>query len=493
MSALSRSTQPDPLPPSNHRPLVGVLQIGDGNFLRAFADWMIDIANEAGSLNARVMIAPPRSAGIVDRLNAQDGLFTVLVRGIQDGAPVTSRRIVRCVRGGVDPRRNLETLLIHARDPTTRFVISNTTEAGIAYAEQPRNPNEWPRSFPAQAAMLLWERFQTLGGRPQTGLIFLPTELIEANGTTLLDIVLRHASDWALPPNFSDWVKRDNHFLNTLVDRIVPGYPGTEAESLFAEWSYRDSLLVAAEPFHLWVIEGPPTLAEEFPLHKAGLNIIWTDNLKPYRASKVRILNGGHTASVLAAFCGGLDTVGEMMNHKVMARFLRRAVFDEIIPFVPLPDAERRKYAASVLERFANPYIRHELLSIALNSVSKWKVRVLPSVLDYAKEHGRAPAGLAFSLAALLWFYRGQFDAAGAFIGQRENGAYPIRDDRTVLEIFDAAWRDPVNAAPTLLADRRLWDRDLATIPALAPQVAAALERIAAVGMLAALAAMLAC
>jgi len=491
MFPLNRSMLPDPPTPASAPPKTGVLQIGDGNFLRAFADWMIDIANEAGVLDATVTLAPPRSAGIVDRLNAQDGLFTVLSRGMRARAPTTARRIVRCVMRGVDPRQNPEALFACARDPKTRFVISNTTEAGIVYSEQPRSPDEWPRSFPAQVAALLFERFQALGGQPEAGLVFLPCELIEANGATLREIVLRHARDWALPPEFSDWVTQHNDFLNTLVDRIVPGYPATEAESLFAEFGYNDALLVAAEPFHLWVIEGPEHLANEFPLHKAGLNVVWTDDLKPYRASKVRILNGAHTASVLAAFCGGLDTVGEMMNDSVTSRFLQHVVFDEIVPFVPLPEAERRDYAESVLERFANPYIRHELLSIALNSVSKWTVRVLPSVLDYARAHGRAPAGLAFSLAALLRFYRGRLDTAGEFVGQREAGSYPIRDNRDVLDIFEAAWRDPTAAAPALLADARLWGMDLHAIPELAPQVANALDRIEAAGMLPALAEML--
>jgi len=493
MFALNRSTRPDPPRPTDAPPKTGVLQIGDGNFLRAFADWMIDIANEAGVLDAAVTLAPPRSAGIIDRLNAQDGLFTVLSHGVQGGAPTTSVRIVRCVTCGVDPRQDPAALFASARDPKTRFVISNTTEAGIVYREQPRTPGEWPRSFPAQVAALLFERFQALGGQPDTGLVFLPCELIEANGATLRDIVLRHARDWALPQAFSNWVAQHNDFLNTLVDRIVPGYPATEAESLFAEFGYTDSLLVAAEPFHLWVIEGPERLANEFPLHKAGLNVVWTDNLQPYRASKVRILNGAHTASVLAAFCGGLDTVGEMMNDSVTSRFLQHVVFDEIVPFVPLPEAERRRYAESVLERFANPYIRHELLSITLNSVSKWKVRVLPSLLDYAHTHGRAPTGLAFSLAALLWFYRGRFGAAGEFVGQRASGSYPIRDSRDVLDIFDAAWRNPAHirladAAPTLLADARLWGMDLNTTPELASRVTNALDRIEAVGMLPALA-----
>jgi tagaturonate reductase len=493
MFALNRSTLPDPPKPASAPPETGVLQIGDGNFLRGFADWMIDIANEAGVLDAAVTLVPPLPTNIIDPLDAQDGLFTVLTRGVQGGAPTTARRIVRCVTRGVDPYRDPAALFACARDPKTRFVISNTTEAGIVYREQPRSPDKWPRSFPAQAAALLFERFQALGGQPDAGLVFLPCELIEANGATLRDIVLRHARDWALPQAFSDWVARHNDFLNTLVDRIVPGYPATEADRLFAEFGYTDALLVAAEPFHLWVIEGPERLANEFPLHQAGLNVVWTDDLKPYRASKVRILNGAHTASVLAAFCGGLDTVGEMMENGVVSRFLRRVVFDEIVPFVPLPEAERRGYAESVLERFANPYIRHELLSIALNSVSKWTVRVLPSLLDYAHTHGQAPAGLAFSLAALLRFYRGRFDAAGEFVGQRETGSYPIRDSRDVLDLFDATWRDPVHirpaeAVPTLLADARLWGMDLNTVPELASRVANALDRIEAVGMLPALA-----
>lgn len=491
MFALNRSTLPDAPTPADAPPKTRVLQIGDGNFLRGFVDWMIDTANEAGVLNAAVIIAPPLSTNIVDRLNAQDGLFTVLTRGVQAGAPTKAQRIVRCVARGVDPYRDPATLFACARDPNTRFVISNTTEAGIVYREQPYSSGEWPVSFPAQVAALLFERFQALGGGPDTGLVFLPCELIEANGVTLREIVLRHARDWALPQAFGAWVVQHNHFLNTLVDRIVPGYPATEADKLFAEFGYTDTLLVAAEPFHLWVIEGPESLANEFPLRQAGLNVVWTDDLKPYRASKVRILNGAHTASVLAAFGGGLDTVGAMMGDPVVSRFLRRVVFDEIVPFVPLPETERRQYAESVLERFANPYIRHELLSIALNSVSKWTVRVLPSLLDYAHTHGQAPAGLAFSLAALLWFYRGRFDAAGEFVGQRETGSYPIRDNRDVLDLFDAAWRDPANAAPALLADARLWGMDLNTVPKLASQVTNALDRIAAVGMLPALAEML--
>ncbi|HHW76602.1 MAG TPA: tagaturonate reductase [Xanthomonadaceae bacterium] len=488
MFALNRSTLPDPPKPAGAPPRAGVLQIGDGNFLRGFADWMIDLANEAGVLDAAVTLVPPLPANIIDPLNAQGGLFTVLTRGVQGGAPTTARRIVRCVTRGVDPYRDPATLLACARDPKTRFVISNTTEAGIVYREQPCSAGEWPRSFPAQVAALLLARFEALGGQPDTGLVFLPCELIEANGTTLREIVLRHARDWTLPQDFSDWVTRHNHFLNTLVDRIVPGYPATEADRLFAEFGYTDILLVAAEPFHLWVIEGPERLANEFPLHKAGLNVVWTDDLQPYRTRKVRILNGAHTASVLAAFCGGLDTVGEMMEDPVVSRFLQRVVFDEIVPFVPLPEAERRGYAESVLERFANPYIRHELLSIALNSVSKWTVRVLPSLLDYIQAHGRAPAGLAFSLAALLRFYRGRFDAAGEFVGQREAGSYPIRDNRDVLDIFDTAWRDsaharPADAVPALLADARLWGMDLQTVPELAPRVARALDRIETIGM----------
>jgi tagaturonate reductase len=470
---------------------VRILQIGDGNFLRAFTDWMIDAANGAGLCNAEVIMAQPLERGIAELMQAQDNLYTVLLRGMQHGKEVEATRIVSCVTDTLNPYAQWDAMIMAASDPALRFVVSNTTEAGIAYAAEDYVEGKCPANFPAKVAALLLARFKKLGGAKETGLVFLPCELIEANGTKLRDCVLKFAEAWKLPADFVAWVKQHNVFCNTLVDRIVPGFPAAEADALYAKLGYRDPLIVAAEPFLLWVIEGPAEIADEFPLHKAGLDVVWTDDLQPYRTRKVRILNGAHTASALASYGAGLDTVREMTEDPVVSKFLKRVMFDEIVPFVPLPDAERVAYAETIMERFANPYIRHELISIALNSVSKWQVRVLPTVKDYVAKHGKAPAGLAFSLAALISFYRGKF-AGGHYEGERQGQPYRILDNADLLAIMAAAWQsaDANQIVTTLLSDARLWGEDLTQLADLAAQTAASLARIQSVGVKQAMAAL---
>ena len=475
--------------PSSLKP-TRILQIGDGNFLRAFVDWMVDVANGAGLMNGEVIMAQPLERGVAELMKAQDQLFTVLLRGVQNGQPVQSKRLVSCVKDTLNPYSQWDVMLATVQDPALRFVVSNTTEAGIAYVEETLVDGKCPANFPAKVTALLLARYKAFNGSPESGLVFLPCELIEANGSKLKQYVLQFAEAWKLPAEFVAWVKQHNVFCNTLVDRIVPGFPAAEAEALYAEFGYEDPLTVAAEPFLLWVIEGPARLAEELPLHKAGLDVVWTDDLQPYRTRKVRILNGAHTASSLASYCAGLDTVREMTEDPVVSKYLNTVMFEEIVPFVPLPDAERKAYAETIMERFANPHIRHELISIALNSVSKWTVRVLPTVKDFAAKHGKAPAGLSFSLAALLNFYHGSFAANGDFEGKREKGVYPIKDNADILAIMNAAWAgatDMGKVAATLLADARLWGEDLTKVPGLAEQTAVALARIKAVGVKAAM------
>ncbi len=479
--------------PSSLKP-TRILQIGDGNFLRAFVDWMVDVANGAGLMNGEIIMTQPLERGIADLMKAQDQLFTVLLRGVHNGLPVQSKRLVSCVKDTLNPFAQWDVMIAAMRDPALRFVVSNTTEAGIAYVNESLVEGQCPANFPARVTALLLARFKALGGSPESGLVFLPCELIEANGTKLKSYVLQFAEAWKLPAEFVAWVETHNVFCNTLVDRIVPGFPAAEAETLYAEFGYRDPLTVAAEPFLLWVIEGPAgvtqTLAEELPLHKAGLDVVWTDDLQPYRTRKVRILNGAHTASALASYCAGLDTVREMTEDAVVSTYLNKVMFEEIVPFVPLPDAERKAYAETIMERFANPHIRHELISIALNSVSKWQVRVLPTVKDFAATHGRAPSGLSFSLAALLNFYNGTFVGGGEYVGQRQGQPYPILDNADILAIMNAAWEgatDMAKVAGTLLSDARLWGEDLTQIPGLAEQTATALVRIKAVGVEAAM------
>lgn len=445
-----------------------IVQFGEGNFLRAFADWMIDELNSRDLLRSRVLVVQPIRQGLAAALNAQDGLYTVLARGTDQGRVVDSARIVTAVSRALDPYAQWAALVAAFTGNDLRFVISNTTEAGIAYVEEAFDPSRCPESFPAKIAALLHARFEAQRGSPERGLVFLPCELIGKNGASLRECVLKHAAAWKLPAEFSVWVNESNVFLNTLVDRIVAGYPKAEAAALANRFGYEDKLLVASEIYHLWVIEGPLEIAAELPFTRAGLNVVWTDDLTPYRNRKVRVLNGGHTSSALAAYAAGANTVRELCDDPLLGAFLRRVVFDEIVPQVAQPEAERIAYAGAVLERFANPFMHHELLSIALNSVSKWKVRVLPSLLDaVARNNGRLPRLLAFSLAALVWFYRGEKQADGSFVGRRHSEPYTIRDDAPVIEFFAAAWarankgHDFTTLAQTVLARTDFWGRDL--------------------------------
>ncbi|PTX97893.1 tagaturonate reductase [Opitutus sp. ER46] len=474
-----------------------VVQFGEGNFLRAFADWMIDEVNSQQLFRSNVLVAQPIRQGMASELNAQDGIYTLLMRGVQNGKVVEARRIVTATRRAVNPYEQWSDLVNAFRGNDIRFVLSNTTEAGIAYVAETYSQGVCPESFPAKVASLLFERFNAVNGDPKKGLIFLPCELIDRNGDNLRRIVLEHAQKWALPAAFTTWIKEANYFLNTLVDRIVPGYPRAEVEQLRKDLGYDDKLIVAAEYFHLWVIEGPKHLADELPFTKAGLNVVWTDDLTPYRTRKVRVLNGAHTSSVLGAYLAGLDTVRDMVEDVTFGAFVRRAVFDEILPTVALPEAEKRAYAESVLERFRNPFVRHELLSISLNSVSKWKVRVLPSLLDYQKAKGKLPVALSFSLAALIAFYRGTQVTTNELQGHRDGKAYPIRDDAAVLAHFSAAWRKAEltknwqELATTTLAHAEFWGQDLNQVAGLTTLVARSLETIATQGARAAVTAAL--
>ena len=429
-----------------------VLQFGEGNFLRAFIDWMLHRMNEAGAFNGSAVIVQPLEQGLVDTLNEQDGLYTLFLRGIQDGEEINQHELITSVSRGINPYRDWDTYLETARNPEMRFVISNTTEAGIAYVRSVPPENECSASFPAKVTAWLAERFRAFDGSVESGMIFMPCELINHNGDQLKECILQHAADWELGPQFVAWLEENCVFLSTLVDRIVPGYPRDEAQAMTETLGYEDKLLCTGEIFHLLVIEGPGEFKEELPFHKAGLNVIWTDDMQPYRTRKVGILNGAHTASVLGAFLGGLDTVGEMMEDKDFGRFVKSAVFDELAPALPMNRSEVNVFASAVMERFKNPYIRHALLSISLNSVSKWKVRVLPSLEKYIDIFGEVPSRLAFSMAALIAFYKGDLRAG-----------YVPNDDPVVLEFFAEVWQSEDSAAVVhrVLSHSAFWSQDL--------------------------------
>lgn len=466
-----------------------VLQFGEGNFLRSFVDWMIDDMNRRDLFGGRVVVVQPIEHGLVDVLNEQEGLYTLILRGLQGGQIVERREIVTAISRGINPYQDWGAFLAAAAQPDLRFVVSNTTEAGIAYLEEPRPVDKCPASFPAKVAALLAERFSRLNGDPTRGLVFLPCELIDKNGEQLRSCVLRHAAAWGLSQAFVRWVTECNRFLNTLVDRIVPGYPHEEIPSLTTQLGYEDRLLTTGEIFHVWVIEGNAAVAKELPLQEAGLNVVWTSDLQPFRTRKVRILNGAHTMMALAAYLADLDTVRQCVEDPVLGAYVRRGVFDEILPLLPLPAEETRAFAEGVMERLANPFIRHNLLSIALNSVSKYRVRVLPSLLEYRAANQRLPPALTFSLAALLAFYRGTEVRDGALLGARTDGPYAVKDDAPVLEAFVDRWRafaqhrDVTALCRAILARTDFWGEDLAALPDLVEGVSADLSQILHVGV----------
>ena len=371
------------------------------------------------------------------------------------------------------PTRNFDEYLECAHNPDLRFIVSNTTEAGIVYRAEDRQSDRPPVSFPAKLTLLLIERYKAFKGDRSKGFVLLPCELIERNGDKLKEAVLQTAANWSVDPRIVGWIAEANIFANTLVDRIVTGFPRDEIQALWQQYGYVDELFNTSEVFHLWVIEGPPALAGELPLREAGFNVIFSDDMTPYRDRKVRILNGAHTATVLAAYQAGENLVGECMKNPLIRDFMTRAIYDEVIPTLTLPKQELDAFAAAVFERFSNPFIHHALLSISLNSVSKYKTRVLPSVEQYLAMKGELPARLTFALAALITFYRGTEVRDGALIGHRGGEEYRIQDGQAILETFARLWSGFDESAEgirklteAVLQREDWWGKDLRQLPA---------------------------
>ena len=469
------------------------MQFGEGNFLRAFVDWMISRMNARGLFNGSVVVVQPIPQGMVDALNDQDGLYTILLRGIRDGKPIEEKEVVTSVSRGLNPYTDFAGFLRCAEDPDLRFIVSNTTEAGIAFRDEDRPTDAPPASFPGKLTIFLHHRFQHFGGAAGKGCIMLACELIERNGDNLKKTVLQTARLWELQARFIDWLEHHNEFTNTLVDRIVTGYPRDEFAALTAKLGYHDDLLDTGEIFHSWVIESRWNLASEFPLTEAGLNVVWTTNMTPYRDRKVRILNGAHIMMALAAYLAGKRTVGECMADVLLRGYVEEAIADEIIPTLDLPRADLQRFAAAVMERFANPHIRHYLLNIALNSTSKYRARVLPSVVEFQKRTGKLPPRLCFGLAALIAFYRGKTFRDGALIGERDGEEYRIVDDNPVLDFFADLWRAYTSPADLrtlvtrVLANTSMWGQDLNALPGMTEAIATYLTAILDMGVVAAL------
>ncbi|OAS82064.1 MULTISPECIES: tagaturonate reductase [Metabacillus] len=457
-----------------------VLQFGTGNFLRAFTDWQIHEMNKQNLFNGCVVVVQSTSNGTVDTINEQDGLYTLYLQGIKDQKPVSEHEVISSVSRGINLVNNYGEYLAMAKNPELRFIISNTTEAGITFQVEDQLHDRPQKSFPGKLTAFLYERFQVFKGDPSKGFIIFPCELIEENGKELKRIVLQYAHTWNLETEFIDWVVDANTFCNTLVDRIVPGFPKDTIKEKTEELGYIDKLVVVGEQFHLFVIEGPEFVKDEFPAEKAGLNVHVVDDLSSYRLKKVKILNGAHTLMTPVAYLYGLNTVSEAVTTDIMKEYVEDTILNEILPTLSFSKEELTQFTEDVLNRFKNPFIHHYLSSIALNSISKFKARILPTLLDFVDQFGKLPKGIVFSLSALIYFYK----------GKRGTEEIDLVDDEVTLTLFKELWSNCDESemkigdlVSNILADERLWGLNLNEIPNLTESVTRNVVTIAELGM----------
>lgn len=457
-----------------------ILQFGEGNFLRAFTDWIVNKMNKEIGFNAGIDVVQPLENGMVDMIKKQDGLYHTYLKGIKDGKPITEFELIDCINECINPYADFEQYTKSITNPDLRFAFSNTTEAGIAWDEHDTLDMQPQNSFPGKVAALLYKRFTTFNGDKSKGLIFFACELIDRNADVLKELVIRHAENWKLEKAFIDWINDANYFCSTLVDRIVPGFPKDDIKSIQEELGYEDNLVVVGEYFHLWVIEAPDEVKNEFPAKNAGLEVKFVKDMKRFREQKVQVLNGCHTGSYAVSYLSGVETVRDAYENLEVGSFMKELVYDEVLPTLEGSEKELKKFANKILERFANPFIRHQWQSIALNAMSKWETRNLPSLIKFYKEHNILPQKLVFSLAAMIAYFKGEI----------QGECYKIQDDDWILDFYKKAW-DECDGRPIsihqlvekVLSLDKVWKRDLNEIPYLTLTVSHYLFLIEQVGM----------
>ncbi|RJW23706.1 tagaturonate reductase [Ruthenibacterium lactatiformans] len=473
-----------------------VLQFGEGNFLRAFADYWFDMANEKAGWNGKCVLVQPIAQGLTQLINRQEGLYTLYLRGRQNGEKVDAKRVISSVSRCLNPyeKQDYDAMMDVAAGEALEYIVSNTTEAGIVYAPSCRLEDCPPASFPAKLTQVLLHRWRA--GRP--GVVVLSCELIDNNGKELLRCVNQYIKQWGLEEGFARWVNGDCTFCSTLVDRIVPGRirDAAEAARLEDENGYRDALIDVGEVFGVWNIEGPEWLAEKLPFRAAGLNCPVVPDVTPYKKRKVRILNGAHTGFVLGAYLAGYDIVRDCMQDDVILGFMNRMLHEEVIPTLPLDRQDLEAFAAAVQDRFNNPFINHELMSITLNSTSKWRARNMPSLLEYAQTAGKLPPCLAMSFAAYIAFYSSDIQALteqGLVCRRPKGNEYTVSDDRWVLEFYySRRGVSDETLVHDVMTNEKMWGQDLTLVPGFEQAAAENLRRIRTEGARAAFAACLA-
>lgn len=445
-----------------------VMQFGGGNFLRAFVDWMIQILNEEADFNAGVAIIKPTKRGDYAALKSQEGLFTVVLDGIKKGELIAEKKLVSCVQEIVNVYTERDSYLALAQNPDLRFIVSNTTEAGIKFNAEDSLEDNPPKEFPAKLTVWLHHRFEHFKGDISKGCILLPCELIEDNGIALKKIVLQYAEHFQLSDDFKNWITTANHFCSTLVDRIVSGYPTDRAEAIVSELEYVDNLLVAGEYYHSWVIQANAAVQKELPFSKTDLNVEFVNDLAPYREMKVRVLNGAHTSMVPVGYLAGIRLVKDAMEDEAISNFIESLLVEESAKTLDFPDIVKHQFIAGVLDRFRNPLLKHQLISISLNSTSKFVARLLPTLKDYYKITGKLPKRIVFGLSALIRFYKGEFNKE----------KIDLKDDATALAFFAKNWSKVDNKSirindfvKIVLANKTIWGEDLSTLDGLVEKV----------------------
>ena len=455
-----------------------ILQFGEGNFLRGFVDYFFDILNETGLFHGKCVVIQPLNQGASDCINQQEGLYTLYLRAEKDGHPSSEKRIISVISRAINPYYDPEAFLACAKNPELRIIVSNTTEAGIVFHDTDAL-GSMNGTFPAKLTLFLWKRYQHFGHTPGKGFLILSCELIDDNGSVLKSYVMRYAKLWGLPEEFSQWVDVENVFCNTLVDRIITGYPHRDAGAMNQENGYEDQLIDTGEPFAFWAIEGPDWMKEELPFDKADLPIRIVPDQSNYKKRKVRILNGAQTATTLPAYLAGIELEREYMNDALFYHYISQIMFQEILPATDLDMHDMGNFAKTCLERLRNPYIDHRLIDISLNSISKWNARILPTLEDFYLKYKTLPQYLTFSLAALLAFYRCEKHTNGHFYGNRNGIPYEVRDDLDTLQFFAAHSRASVqDYVHAYITNPRISKVSPSVVPELEKQVMIYLDAI---------------
>ncbi|WP_175622420.1 tagaturonate reductase [Chryseobacterium schmidteae] len=449
---------------------IKIVQFGGGNFMRGFTDYVIDKMNKEAGFNAGIVNLQATPNGSIQKMENQDNLYTLFNRGIKKGEIIDQKQIISAIQKSINPYANYDEFLALAKEEELEFIFSNTTETGIAYDETETSYEGPHKNFPAKVAVLLHERYKHFNGATDKGLRIIPCELIEDNAFTLRNIILKYAQLWNLEEGFVQWINQSNYFHNTLVDRIVPGYPKDDAGSYEDQLDYEDQNMVVSETFLLFVIQDAGNLNERIPFNKINEQILVVDDIQPYRLRKVRILNGGHTLMLAPAILSGKELVKEAIDDQFIGKFLSDTIFNEVNPTLGLDEAELKDFAEEVFDRFRNPFIKHHLASIALYFVSKFKVRVIPSLLTYVETNRKLPLNLTFSLASLIRFYQGSF-------GEK---ALPLNDEEGIITKFKEIWmnEDYEKVAELALSETSFWDTDLTKVEGLKTAVAKALYEI---------------